>query len=84
MLLPQLLGPIVRSHGAVENCVHWVKDMIFRNDECRIRTDQAPAGAAAAAVLDDDLESPVVARAVAQIYVAAHAGETGPFPGGDT
>lgn len=37
------LGPIIRSHWAVENCLHWVMDMIFRDDECRIRTDHAPA-----------------------------------------
>jgi predicted transposase YbfD/YdcC len=37
------LGPIVRSHWAVENSLHWVMDMTFRDDECRIRTDHAPA-----------------------------------------
>ena len=42
-LLAGLLGPIVRSHWAVENSLHWVMDMIFRDDECRIRTDHAPA-----------------------------------------
>jgi len=34
--------PIVRSHWAVENSLHWVMDMIFRDDECRVRTDHAP------------------------------------------
>ena len=43
ILLANLLGPIVRSHWAVENSLHWVMDMIFRDDECRIRTDHAPA-----------------------------------------
>jgi predicted transposase YbfD/YdcC len=43
VLLASLLGPIVRSHWAVENSLHWVMDMIFRDDECRIRTDHAPA-----------------------------------------
>lgn len=38
-----LLGPIVRSHWAVENSLHWVMDMTFRDDECRIRTNNAPA-----------------------------------------
>jgi len=33
----------VRSHWAVENSLHWVLDMIFRDDECRVRTDHAPA-----------------------------------------
>lgn len=36
------LGPIVRDHWAVENSLHWVMDMTFRDDECRIRTDNAP------------------------------------------
>ncbi len=43
VLLPHLLGPIIRSHWAVENSLHWVMDMIFRDDECRVRTDHAPA-----------------------------------------
>ena len=37
------LGPVIRSHWAVENSLHWVMDMIFRDDECRVRTDHAPA-----------------------------------------
>lgn len=37
------LGAIVRSHWAVENSLHWVMDMVFRDDECRVRTDNAPA-----------------------------------------
>ena len=36
-------GTIVRSHRAVETSLHWVMDMIFRDDECRVRTDHAPA-----------------------------------------
>jgi predicted transposase YbfD/YdcC len=36
------LGPIVRDHWAVENGLHWVMDMTFRDDESRIRTDYAP------------------------------------------
>ena len=39
----QLLGPIVRRHWAVENSLHWVLDMTFRDDECRVRTQHAPA-----------------------------------------
>ena len=38
-----LLGPAIRSHWAIENSLHWVLDMIFRDDECRVRTDHAPA-----------------------------------------
>src|SRR6266540_2530723 len=41
--LARQLGPIVRSHWAIENSLHWVMDMVFRDDECRIRTDNAPA-----------------------------------------
>jgi predicted transposase YbfD/YdcC len=41
-LLADKLGPIVRDHWAVENSLHWVMDMTFRDDECRIRTDNAP------------------------------------------
>src|SRR3974390_1382818 len=37
------LGPVIRSHWAIENGLHWVMDMIFRDDECRIRTEHAPA-----------------------------------------
>jgi predicted transposase YbfD/YdcC len=37
------LGPIVRSHWAVENSLHWVMDMTFRDDECRVRSHHAPA-----------------------------------------
>jgi len=43
LLLAEQLGAIVRSHWAVENSLHWVMDMIFRDDECRVRTDHAPA-----------------------------------------
>ncbi len=41
--LASLLGPVIRDHWAVENSLHWVMDMVFRDDECRIRTDHAPA-----------------------------------------
>jgi predicted transposase YbfD/YdcC len=41
--LASQVGPVIRSHWAIENSLHWVMDMIFRDDECRIRTDHAPA-----------------------------------------
>ena len=31
--------------AALENILHWVMDMIFRDNECRLRTDHAPASA---------------------------------------
>jgi predicted transposase YbfD/YdcC len=37
------LGPAIRAHWMVENGLHWVMDMMFRDDECRVRTDHAPA-----------------------------------------
>jgi predicted transposase YbfD/YdcC len=43
VLLAHLLGPIIRSHWAIENSLHWVMDMVFRDDECRVRTANAPA-----------------------------------------
>ena len=39
----RLCGPMIRDHWAVENGLHWVMDMTFRDDECRIRTGHAPA-----------------------------------------
>jgi predicted transposase YbfD/YdcC len=38
-----LIGPMIRSHWAIENSLHWVLDMLFRDDECRVRTNHAPA-----------------------------------------
>jgi predicted transposase YbfD/YdcC len=43
MLPADQLGAIVRSHWAIENSLHWVMDMVFRDDECRVRTGHAPA-----------------------------------------
>jgi len=37
------MAPAIRSHWMVENGLHWVMDMMFRDDECRVRTDNAPA-----------------------------------------
>jgi predicted transposase YbfD/YdcC len=41
--LAHQIGPVIRSHWAVKNSLHWVMDMTFRDDECRLRTDHAPA-----------------------------------------
>jgi len=43
VLLANQLASLVRDHWAVENSLHWVLDMVFRDDECRLRTDHAPA-----------------------------------------
>lgn len=33
------LTQVVRKHWAVENSLHWVLDVAFREDNCQIRTD---------------------------------------------
>lgn len=42
-LLANMIGPMIRDHWAIENGLHWLLDMLFRDDECRVRTDNAPA-----------------------------------------
>ena len=32
----------VRSHWGIENCLHWVLDLAFREDESRVRVGHAP------------------------------------------
>ena len=39
------LAAAVRAHWGIENRLHWVLDMTFREDESRIRKDNAPANA---------------------------------------
>ena len=43
VLLANVIGPMIRDHWAIENSLHWVMDMVFRDDECRVRTEHAPA-----------------------------------------
>ncbi|WP_244620641.1 ISAs1 family transposase [Methylosinus sporium] len=38
----ETVGPMIRDHWAIENSLHWVMDMVFRDDECRVRTENAP------------------------------------------
>lgn len=35
-------GRRVREHWSIENGLHWVKDVILREDECGTRAGQAP------------------------------------------
>jgi len=37
------IGSAIRGHWGIENGLHWVMDMVFRDDECRIRKKNAPA-----------------------------------------
>jgi len=43
LLVASVIGPYVRDHWAVENSLHWILDCVFRDNECRLRTDHAPA-----------------------------------------
>lgn len=38
-----LIARAVRGHWGIENSLHWVLDIAFREDESRIRKDNAPA-----------------------------------------
>ena len=38
----QTLAEAIRTHWSVENPLHWVLDVAFREDECRIRNGHAP------------------------------------------
>jgi predicted transposase YbfD/YdcC len=37
------VAPAIRGHWMIENGLHWVMGMLFRDDKCRVRTDNAPA-----------------------------------------
>jgi predicted transposase YbfD/YdcC len=39
----QQLGPIIRSHRAIENSLHRGIDIAFRDDQCPVPTEHAPA-----------------------------------------
>jgi predicted transposase YbfD/YdcC len=41
------LAQAIRAHWGIENGLHWVLDVNFRDDDCRIRKKNAPANFAA-------------------------------------
>ena len=40
---PEKMSKYIRNHWQIENSLHWVMDVTFRQDECRIRTGNAAA-----------------------------------------
>ena len=44
---PERLARYVRSHWSVENKLHWVLDVVFAEDQSRVRKDHAAANLAA-------------------------------------
>jgi predicted transposase YbfD/YdcC len=38
----QKAAEAIRSHWQVENKLHWVLDVVFSDDQCRVRTDDSP------------------------------------------
>ena len=45
-LSAEMFGWAVRSHWAVENRLHWILDVVFREDLARLRSGNAPANMA--------------------------------------
>lgn len=43
----QTLGAVIRGHWQAENCMHYVLDVSFGEDKCRVRRDHGPKNLAA-------------------------------------
>jgi len=39
----EFMAAAIRDHWGIENSLHWVMDMVFHDDQCRIRKKNAPA-----------------------------------------
>jgi hypothetical protein len=40
---PDQLTEVIRRHWHIENRLHWVRDVVFAEDHCQIRTGNGPA-----------------------------------------
>ena len=38
----RIIGRSIRKHWTIENQAHWILDVTFREDECRIRSGHSP------------------------------------------
>jgi predicted transposase YbfD/YdcC len=45
-LTAEMFGQVVRGHWGIENRLHWVLDVVFREDQARLRDGNAPANMA--------------------------------------
>jgi predicted transposase YbfD/YdcC len=36
--MPALINRVVRKHWHIENKLHWILDVLFKEDYCRVRT----------------------------------------------
>ena len=73
-------GEAIRGHWGIENGLHWVMDMVFRDDECRIRKDNAPANFATIKHMASNLMRRAPARTACASNAASPPGTTTTSP----
>ena len=77
---PEKMSRHIRNHWQVENSLHWVLDVPFRQDDCRIRNGNAAANFVTINH-SDTLKSPVCFLASGDGRAFAAAMRVGPLPG---